>query len=189
MASQVAFLETKEYRRFAEFCDACRQYRYIGLCYGSAGVGKTLSARHYAQCDLIETYFPERFYDSYRLTSIKKVIAEIIATFVAPWPQEVTDPTELLIVDETDRLKTAALEQLRDIYDHTQMGLVLIGMPGLEKRLSRYPQLYSRVGFVHKITRPLSSEEIHLFLQQQWIRGGDTPFKRTVWQRWKPSPR
>src|SRR3954447_9894110 len=86
-ASQGAFLETKEYRRFAEFCDACRQQRYIGLCHGFPGVGKTLSAWHYAQWRLIQPYFPERFYDRYRLPYVERAIAETLASITAPLPQ------------------------------------------------------------------------------------------------------
>lgn len=81
------------------------------------------------------------------------------------------DPTALVVIDEADRLKIAGLEQVRDIFDHENIGLVLIGMPGIEKRLARYPQLYSRIGFVHEF-RALAAKEISEFLGQRWMPPG-----------------
>ena len=236
-----AFVETKEYRRFREFCDACRRDRYIGLCYGPPGVGKTLSARHYANWDIVSRYRRDTptcgvtleevrgsrvvFYtppvvvtspgrlpndigalrgklrdfllDDIRREELPRLQAahrEVEALyehhrrtgencFLVP-PEEVArvqdegrrahhvmmereraqpDLTALIVIDEADRLKMTGLEQMRDIYDQGDIGLVLIGMPGLERRLSRYAQLYSRIGFVHEF-RPLGPAEVRVLL-------------------------
>jgi DNA transposition AAA+ family ATPase len=198
------FLITKEVRRFTEFCDACRRYRYIGLCYGPSGVGKSLSARHYARWDIVEPRivpnpFAEEVPSPPEVASCRSILYTPSVTTTPKrlggqvdrlcqalsWAvEEILHPeepnlyrlqrgewTELVLVDEADRLKLPALEELRDRYDRGRLGLVLIGMPGIEKRLARNAQFYSRVGFVHEF-RPLAGEELRFVLACQWQQLG-----------------
>ena len=238
------FVVTREYQRFVEFCEACRQYRYIGLCYGPPGVGKTLSARHYTNWDKVEAFRPYGYSPDAALQEVlasntvlytvpvvispKELVRDITAgrhklhsirveplvreesiqreelkkreqerrdtAFDRDWyadppleplkpsfadiarlyhdkRSEASDPTSLVIIDETDRLKMAGLEQVRDLFDQGGIGLVLIGMPGMEKRLARFPQLYSRIGFVHAF-RPLRAEDVRHLLQERWAPAG-----------------
>jgi len=85
---------------------------------------------------------------------------------VVPFPQRYL---RLLIIDEADRLKFASLEYLRDLYDRTNTSIILIGSPGIERRLKRtgYGQLHSRFNFVHEI-KPINTAEMKLFIQQKW---------------------
>lgn len=53
------------------------------------------------------------------------------------------------------------------IYDRNDLAMILIGMPGIEKRLTRYPQLYSRIGFAHEFDK-LSKDETHHILEYKW---------------------
>jgi len=83
----------------------------------------------------------------------------------------VSDPTTLILVDEAHRLHMNSLEQMRSIFDEGTAGLVLIGMPGIEKRIARFPQFYSRIGFVHEF-RPLGANEVQELLAQRWVPAG-----------------
>ncbi|MFB4268752.1 AAA family ATPase [Nonomuraea sp. GTA35] len=198
-------ISTKEHRRFCEFADTVRGSRYIGVCYGPAGVGKTLSAHSYArwpeQRPLLE--MPHALADWFHAGANRPDWHTVLYTPLINTPpgraltdltdltnrhamvraRNIDDPkretnlhgaslyTELVIIDESERLTTRALEQVRDFYDRSSLGLILIGMPGIEKRLARYPQLYSRIGFVHHY-RTLAADELATVLTMAFAHLG-----------------
>ena len=206
------FIVTKEHRRFTEFADAVRRGHTIGLCFGSAGVGKTLSARRYAHYekahDLLTYWGPRSDNDAKIYAALNRSRTVLYTPSVLTTPRTLKDEltqaitrtnmcieqhlvppgtatpeawgwrhgrnyVELIIVDEAERLRPAALELLRDRYDRDGIALILIGMPGLEKQFSHYPQFYSRVGFAHQY-RPLSTDEMLFVLQRHWRSLGKT---------------
>lgn len=200
-----AFIATKEHRRFVEFANAVRRHRYIGLCYGTAGIGKTMSARRYAGWHVAEPLLldwgPRADSDAevYAVLArsrtafhtaavggslgqtrrelkllIDRVDICIQEDFIRKGEQRPDPrhaPIDLLIVDEAERLSTTGLEYIRDLFDRSGIGLILVGMPGIEKCMARYPQLYSRVGFAHHY-RPLQGEELIFVLQRHWRKLG-----------------
>jgi hypothetical protein len=58
-----------------------------------------------------------------------------------PARRRFSDLTTLIVVDEADRLQMNSLEQVRPVFDSGEMGVILIGMPGIEKRIARFPAL------------------------------------------------
>ena len=44
-------------------------------------------------------------------------------------------------------------------------------MPDIEKRMARFPQFYSRIGFVHEF-RPLGAPEMQVLLESHWTPHG-----------------
>jgi DNA transposition AAA+ family ATPase len=193
------FIVTKEYKRFEEFCNACRKEKYIGLCQGPAGVGKSLSAAYFAKWHDISKdiatqtpfvvgenpvinmknlstviYTPEV---NNTAQQVKHDIRTTIYTFnrlkeksifgnnKIPHEARLKSYVDLIIIDEADRLQSKSIEQIRDIYDKEDLTIILIGMPGIEKQLIRYPQFYSRIGFLHNF-QPLSPEEVTFIIQK-----------------------
>lgn len=169
------FVETNSSRLFFEVARLCHLDGEFGVCYGDAGLGKTMSAweysRLYSDSILIEAdvgYTP-------------RVVASKIFNLLCNGDRGTIDDMRdtiidrlkgsgrLIIVDEAENLPHASLELLRRICDKSGVGLLLSGMPRLIGNLTgqrgQFAQLYSRVGIVVKLI-PASDKDTQVIVQK-----------------------
>jgi DNA transposition AAA+ family ATPase len=77
-----------------------------------------------------------------------------------------TPQVRLIIVDEAHRLKYSSLEELRDLQERWNVGMVLIGDPGMERSLARTYHFADRVRYLEKF-EPLVSDDLRKYVDKQ----------------------
>lgn len=70
----------------------------------------------------------------------------------------------------TRAMSTCQINGVRN-HDRTNLGIILIGMPGIDQRFRHYPQLHSRLGFPHRY-RAFGRDELLFVLDRHWKRLG-----------------
>lgn len=157
------FCETFGAMKYMEAAHLAHRDSCIRVCYGEAGLGKTWAGREYARQNP-GTVFLEASADF----SPRVLLQEILIALGREgrgtnhgMKREICDilrgSKRLLIVDEAENLPYRSLETLRRIYDETEIGILLAGMPrllgNLKGKRGDFKQLYSRIAGVFSLEK------------------------------------
>jgi hypothetical protein len=169
-----AFVLTTVAKKVFEVARICHLDREIGVCYGPAGLGKTIAVKEYARAHsdaiLIEADLGHTakalFSELHRILgmegfgTVNQMFHDIL--------EKLKDSGRLIIVDEAEHLPYKALELLRRVYDKAGIGIMLVGMPrlvsNLRGRRGEYAQLYSRVGIAARL-EPINPNDTRMIIE------------------------
>lgn len=124
----------------------------MGLVYGDSGLGKTTAITWLAigqngvHVRAMATSTPSSILESIcREIGINKRQSNVGS--VEDIVQSLAISNRPLFIDEADYLveRKALVETLRDVHDLASVPVVLIGMKGIERKITTYPQLYNRI--------------------------------------------
>ncbi|MDO6497358.1 AAA family ATPase [Photobacterium sanguinicancri] len=143
LATQIAF-ETLHQRSYG--------VPGIGLIHGETGFGKTTAITHlYNQVNGI--YVSARAHDS-TSSLMARIVEELgaqpmhrISKSVDYIIEQMSMHERTLFIDESDYLMNdiRMLETVRDLYDGTEVPVILIGMDQIARRISSRKQFYNRI--------------------------------------------
>lgn len=155
------FVMTTVSKKIFELARVCHLEGEIGVVYGEAGIGKTMTAKEYTarNSDVILIEADLGYTAKVLFTELHKRLGMSGRGLIHEMFDMVVDKLKgsgrLIVVDEAEHLPYRALELLRRVYDKAGIGIALVGMPRLIHNLrgkrGEYAQLYSRVGLAGKL--------------------------------------
>ena len=154
-----------------------QEKRRFALVMANAGCGKTETSKYYAQTFDNVAYFEANGTDNCHsvLLHVGKAVGANISLLRGSLNDKLNViidrlhiQSQLLIVDQADKLIFRAIDIVRTIWDSKCCGLALLGLPILEdilttgrSRKENYDYIYSRISLKRRIGRP-RIDDIHM---------------------------
>lgn len=163
------WMETPIARRIVSVLAYSQMAGDIGCIYGGAGLGKSITLKAYADSNPNVWVVEMTTITCAPGSALEEIAAVVGVGGGAGRPvmlqrgliKKLRDTGGLLVIDEAQHLRTAALEAIRAIHDATGIGLVLCGNDSVYARLTgggqreaTFAQLFSRLGKRLRLTRP-----------------------------------
>jgi len=124
----------------------------MALVYGEPGLGKTQALLWWAtQNDAIFIRAANNMSARWLMQELIEELGEVpyyySSDLFKQCVRQLNNEPRVIIVDEIDYLtgNESAIETLRDIYDKTNISIVMAGMGMADKKLMRYRHLYDRI--------------------------------------------
>ena len=132
---EVPFVEIRNSEIVFETAKICRKTKEIAVIYGNAGVGKTKAIKEYCKYnrDVVLIEADPKYTEKILFRELCRVLN--LPSTGSVWDMfnsvvnELKDTTRLMIIDEAEQLPIKALDLIRRIWDKTNIGIILLGLP------------------------------------------------------------
>lgn len=173
-AGRMEYIETSASRRIWGVLEYSRLTRCIGIVYGDAGVGKTMTIKEWSKSlkDAVVIKADKAISSSSK--GLLKILARALKTqtwgrsddIYFAMTEKLKNEDRTIVVDEAQHLSLGNIELLRDIFDDTETAIVLVGNESLYTKIAAdkgkdYAQIYSRIGAKeHILTDDVTLEDV-----------------------------
>lgn len=176
-------LHTRDAQGVIAVCQSCQDYIGMGMITGKSGFGKSFALKCYAKSAKVAYIECNESMTARDL--IKAIERRLTLPHISGSVDDRMDNIKdffnanrgyLLIIDEADKLITKYTQKkaeiLRNIFDQTEIGLVLAGEPALKRMVGTYiPRVANRIAFRYEL-EGLSADEARSYISERRFEDG-----------------